>query len=111
MLKCSTAREFILQHPGLHADCPTGALYDGTVGHGAASHKESNPDHAIITSQPHFGTRSVFHGVEQRDDCRGREIDIIKVSAEFIDNLTEIKRNLLQLWSQAVIFLTRKCGE
>src|ERR1043166_6627029 len=101
----------MLQHLGLHPDCPTGALYDGTVGHGAASHKESNPNDPIITSQTHFGTRSVFHGVEQRDDCRRREIDIIKMSAEFVNNLTEIKRNLLQLWLQAVIFLTRKCGE
>src|ERR1041385_5968977 len=111
MLKFSCAREFILQHPGLHPSCTTGALYDGTVGHGTASHEESNPDHSIITRQTHFRTRSVFHGVEQRDDCRRREIDIIKVSAEFVNNLTEIKRDLLQLWSQAVILLTQKCGE
>ena len=91
MLKFSTAREFILQHRSLHPDCATGALYDGTVRHGAAPHEESNPDHAIITRQTHFGTRSVFHGVEQRDDCRRREIDIIKVSAEFVNNFTEIK--------------------
>src|SRR5437868_12346489 len=109
-LELATQGEFCLQHLRLHANSVACALDHGPVGHGSSSHEESNPHHTIIASQSHFGRGAVFHSVKQRDNRRRWEVDVIQMSAEFVDDIAKGKKDLLKGWEQAFDFVRWQSG-
>src|SRR5688500_248283 len=98
MLEFATQREFVLERLCLQPDSLARALHDRAVRHSTASHKEGDTHNTIVTCQTHFGAGAVFHGVEQRDDGSSREVHIVQLACELVDNCTERKRDLLKLW-------------
>src|SRR5215203_1443100 len=88
-LELSTQGEFCLGHLCLHTNRVARALDHSPVGHGPSTHEESNPYYPVITRQSHFGASSVFHSVKQRDNRCGWEVDVIQLSAEFVDYIAK----------------------
>ena len=104
-LKRAAPRELILKHLCLHPEGPAGALHDGAIGHGVASHEECDADQPLVTCHAHLGGRAVLHQVEQRDEGGGREIDVALPPAGFIDDLAEREGDVPQVRQEALIFL------
>src|SRR5882672_3949360 len=110
-MKTATARELIFHHFGLHLEGLARTLHHCPVGSGVATHEDGNAYQTVVAHHADFSTRAVFHYVKQGNDRSCREIDIVHFFAGFIENLTERKREELQIRQQARQLLIANTGE
>jgi hypothetical protein len=87
------------------------ALHHGTAGGRFAAHEQRHADHAFAADDGDLCRRSVFHDVEQRDDGRGREVDVAECVAGFIEHLAERELDRLELRLPALPLGIRQCGQ
>ena len=73
------------------------ALHDGAAGRGVAAHEQGNAEDAFIAVDGDFGRRAILHDVQERNDARGGEIDVLQLGAGFIEDITEAHRYRFQM--------------
>jgi hypothetical protein len=83
------AVKLLLQDQGVEAVCLARALRDRAAWRRLTAHEQCNANEPFIADDRNFGGRAVFHHVEQRDDRRGRKIDVIEPIAGFVDDLPQ----------------------
>ena len=111
VLEWTASCELIPQHARLHPEGSTGYLHDRPVGGGIAAQEQGHTDDSIAARQPHLGSRTVFHGVEQRHDRRRREVHVLQKSSRLVHDLAESEGHRLERVKEAFPILSGKARE
>jgi hypothetical protein len=70
------ASEFVAKILEFEPQGVTRALDHGPIGGRVAAHEHGDAYHAIATNDGDFGGGAVLHGIEQRNDCDRRQVDV-----------------------------------
>ena len=73
--------QFVDDHLALHAIPMACALHHGLVRRGTAAHEDGDTHHALLTDHRYFRRGAVLQHIQQRNNGRGREIDMAKRAA------------------------------
>src|SRR5437867_3907657 len=111
VLKRTTPCELLLKNSYLHSECATCNLHDSAIGRCIAPKEKSHPDHSVVSGQTHFSGRTIFHGVEQRDDSASRKINVVQVLAKLIDNVAQTETYISQMWNQVFVLFSGENGQ
>src|SRR5450755_3739516 len=88
MHRRSETRELVLQQLGFEAERKPCALHHRAAWSSVAAHEQGYAEDALVTDDGDFGRRPILHGVEQRNDRRGREVDVPQRGPGFIHTET-----------------------
>ena len=76
-LEYATSRELLLEKRRLHPESAARNLSNGSIRSCVAPKEQGDAYYPVISGESHFGGRTIFHRVQERNHRGGREIEII----------------------------------